>query len=370
MNALGIIFSNIHDNNVPELTMNRTIGAIPFAGRYRLIDFTLSSMVNSGITHVGCVTKRNYRSLIDHVGSGKEWDLARKNGGFVLLPPFGEKDSDTLYSTRLEALKTVLGFINRCKETYVVMSDTNSVYNINFTKMLENHIDKKADVSLLYVRKNVKDISGTNNVILKMNADKAVKELSVDPVMTGEVDIYGNICIMRKDFLVSLVANAIAHGIRHFVKEALAQNLDAMKVIGYEHIGYFEEISSLQRFYNVNLALLDKSTRDGLFGASEVYTKNKDSAPTEYGANVVVKNSLISDGCIIEGEVYNSIIFRGVKIGRGAVVKNSILMKSTVVGDYANVNAVITDKNVTIRDRRVLSGCETLPFYLRKDLTV
>lgn len=370
MNALGIIFSNIHDNNVPELTMNRTIGAIPFAGRYRLIDFTLSSMVNSGITHVGCVTKRNYRSLIDHVGSGKEWDLARKNGGFVLLPPFGEKDSDTLYSTRLEALKTVLGFISRCTETYVVMSDTNSVYNIDFNKMLQNHVEKQADVSLLYTVKNVADISGTNNVILKMDEDSVVRELSVDPVMKGDVNIYGNICIIRKDLLVSLVSNAIAHGIRHFIKDAIAQNLGAMKVIGYKHSGYFEEISSLRRFYNVNLALLDKNTRDSLFGVSEVYTKIKDSAPTEYGENAIVKNSLISDGCIIEGEVYNSIIFRGVKVGRGAVVKNSILMKNTIVGDYADLNAIITDKNVSIRDRRVLSGCETLPFYLKKDLTV
>lgn len=370
MNALGIIFSNIHDNNVPELTMNRTIGAIPFAGRYRLIDFTLSSMVNSGITHVGCVTKRNYRSLIDHVGSGKEWDLARKNGGFVLLPPFGEKDSDTLYSTRLEALKTVLGFINRCTETYIVMSDTNSVYNIDFNKMLKYHIDSQAAVTLLYAQKDMKDVSGTNNVILKVGANGVVKELSVDPKVSGKVNIYGNICILRKDLLVSLVSDAIAHGKRHFIKDTIAKNLNAMKVVGYKHTGYFEEISSLQRFYNVNLALLDKKTRDSLFGVAEVYTKIKDSAPTEYGVNAVVNNSLISDGCIIEGEVYNSIIFRGVKVSRGAVVKNCILMKNTSVGDYANLTSVITDKNVVIRDRKVLAGCDELPFYLKKDLTV
>ncbi len=370
MNALGIIFSNIHDNNVPELTGNRTIGAIPFAGRYRLIDFTLSSMVNSGITHVGCVTNRNYRSLIDHVGSGKEWDLARKNGGFVLLPPFGETDSNTLYSTRLEALKTILGFINRCHETYVVISDTNSVYNVNFNDMLKYHIDSQAAVSLLYVQKDAKDISGTNNVILKVANNGVVKELSIDPKISGKVNIYGNICILRKDLLVSLVSDAIAHGRRHFIKDAIAKNLHAMKVVGYKHKGYFEEISSLQRYYNVNLALLDKKTRDSLFGVAEVYTKIRDSAPTEYGANAVVSNSLVSDGCIIEGEVYNSIIFRGVKVGRGAVVRDSILMNNTTVGDNATLNAVITDKNVSLRDRRVLSGCKELPFYLKKDLNV
>lgn len=370
MNALGIIFSNIHDNNVPELTGNRTIGAIPFAGRYRLMDFTLSSMVNSGITHVGCVTNRNYRSLIDHVGSGKEWDLARKNGGFVLLPPFGETESNTLYSTRLEALKTILGFINRSNETYVVLSDTNSVYNINFNDMLRYHIDSQAAVSLLYAQKDSKDISGTNNVILKLNKEGVVKELSTDPKLSGKVNIYGNICILRKDLLVSLVSDAIAHGRRHFIMDAIAKNLNSMKVVGYKHTGYFEEISSLQRYYNVNLALLDKKTRDSLFGEAEVYTKIRDSAPTEYGANAIVSNSLVSDGCIIEGEVYNSIIFRGVKVGRGAVVRNSILMNNTIVGDNASLNAVITDKNVSLRDRRVLAGCPELPFYLKKDLNV
>lgn len=369
MNALGIIFSNIRDDNVPELTMNRTIGAIPFGGRYRLIDFTLSSMVNSGITHVGCVTKRNYRSLIDHVGSGKEWDLARKNSGFVLLPPFGEEESSSLYSTRLEALKTVLGFINRCTESYVVMSDTNSVYNIDFNLMLKNHIEQQAAVSLLYVQKDISALSGTNNVILKVN-NGIVKEISVDPKITGKANVYTNICIMRKDLLVSLVSNAIAHGSKHFLKDTIAKNLNSMKVVGYKHTGYFEEISSLQRFYNVNMSLLEKSVRDDLFSNHEIYTKIKDSAPTEYKANAIVNNSLISDGCIIEGEVYNSILFRGIKVGRGAVVKNCILMNNTTVGDYANINGVITDKNVVIRDRKVLSGCQELPYYLRKGLTV
>lgn len=369
MNALGIIFSNVHDNNVPELTMNRTVGAIPFAGRYRLIDFALSSMVNSGITHVGCITKRNYRSLIDHVGSGKEWDLARKNGGFVLLPPFGEKDSNSLYQTRLEALKTVLGFINRCNETYIVMSDTSSIYNIDFNDMLDYHIQSQAAITMLYVQKDMSELAGSNNVILKVEKG-AIKDISVDPKITGKVNVYGNIILMRREMLVSLVTDAIAHGRKHFIEDTIAKNLKALKVVGYKHTGYFEDISSLKRFYDVNLSLLDKKTRDSLFGVGEVYTKIKDSAPTEYGKDAIVKNSLVSDGCIIEGEVYNSIIFRGVKVGRGAVVRNSILMKNTSVGDYASLNAVITDKNVNIRDRRVLSGCEEVPFYIKKDITV
>lgn len=369
MDALGIVFSNIHDNNVPELTMNRTIGAIPFGGRYRLIDFTLSSMVNSGINHVGCVTKRSYRSLIDHVGSGKDWDLARNNGGFVLLPPFGEHDSNLLYSTRLEALKTILGFINRCHEEFVVMSDTNSVYNIDFNDMLKNHRDTGAAVSLLYVEKDAKNISGTNNVILKVQ-DGIVKELAVDPLISGRVSIYGNVCIIRKDLLVSMVADAIAHGNRHFIKELIGNNLNSLKVVGYKHEGYFEEISSLRRFYEVNLSLLKPEVREDLFGKRQVYTKIKDSFPTDYGKDAKVTNSFIADGCRIEGEVHNSILFRGVKVGRGAVVKNCILMKNTIVGDRADITSVITDKNVAIRDNKVLCGCEEIPFYIKKDISI
>ncbi len=370
MNSLGIVFSNIHDNNVPELTSNRTIGAIPFGGRYRLIDFTLSNMVNSGITHIGCVTKRNYRSLIDHIGSGKDWDLARKNGGFVLLPPFGETESSSLYSTRLEALKTVLGFIRRCDEDYIVLSDSNSVYNIDFNDMQDYHIAKKAAITLLYVEKDMSSVSGTNNAIFKINGEGRINEIAVDPFVSGKVNLYGNVCFMKRELLVSLVSDAIAHGKRHFMKEVIASKVDSLKIVGYKHGGYFEEISSLQKYYDVNMALLEKDVRSDLFGEREIYTKIKDSTPTHYGANSVVSNSLISDGCHIEGEVYNSVIFRGVKIGRGTVVRDSVIMKNSIIGDHVTINSIITDKNVVIRDRSVLSGSVNHPFYIRKNVKI
>lgn len=370
MNALGIVFSNIHDSNVPELTTNRTMASIPFGGRYRLIDFVLSSMVNSGVTHVGVITNRNYRSLMDHVGSGKEWDLARKNGGFVLLPPFGEIDSTSLYSTRLEALKTVLGFIMRCTEEYVVMSDANSVYNMDYNDMLKFHIETASDVTLLYVKKNAVEISGTNNTILKIDSDNVVKEITIDPRMQGKVNIYGNIIIMKRMLLTSIVSEAISHGRTHFIKDAVGRNLHRLKVTAYEHKGYFEEISSLQRYFDVTLGLLDIETRKKLFGGAEIYTMVKDSAPTKYGANSIVKNSLVSDGCEIEGEVYNSVLFRGVKISRGTVIKNCVLMKGVITGENVTLNNLIVDKGVVVRDRRTLSGAENHPFYIPKETVI
>ncbi|MBP5177592.1 MAG: glucose-1-phosphate adenylyltransferase subunit GlgD [Clostridia bacterium] len=370
MNALGIIFSNIHDNNVPELTTNRTMAAIPFGGRYRLIDFVLSSMVNSGISHVGCITNRNYRSLMDHVGSGKEWDLARKHGGFVLLPPFGEIDSTSLYSTRLEALKTVLGFIKRCHEEYVVLGDANAVYNINFNEMLKFHTGHEADITLMYVKKPASKVGGTNNVVLKIDAESRVKSISVDPRMNGTVDLYGSTLVMKRNLLISLVTDSISHGVRHLVYEAIGKNLGRLKVMAYEHKGYYEEIYSLTRYYEVNLELLSVKNRSDVFGGAEIYTKIKDSAPTRYGANAIVKNSLISDGCVIEGEVYNSVLFRGVKVSRGTVVRNCVLMKGTITGENVTLNSIVADKGVVIRDRRCLSGAENHPFYIPKETVI
>ncbi len=370
MNALGIVFSNIHDNNVPELTTNRTMASIPFGGRYRLIDFVLSSMVNSGISHVGCITNRNYRSLMDHVGSGKEYDLARKHGGFVLLPPFGENDYTSLYSTRLEALKTVLGFINRCSEEYVVLSDCNAVYNIDFAEIMKYHTENQADVTLLYVKKNANEISGANNVIMKFDRQNCLKEVTIDPRVQGKVNVYGDIAIMKKTLLTSLVTDSVAHGAKHFIKDVIAKNMNRLKIIGYQHLGYFEEISSLNRYYEVNLGLLDKKTRENLFGGGEIYTMIKDSAPTKYGANAIVENSLISDGCLIEGEVYNSVIFRGVKVSRGTVIRNSVIMKSVITGENVTLNCIIADKNVVIRDRVCLSGADNHPFYIPKDTII
>lgn len=366
MNALGLVFSNIHDDSLPELTGVRTVASIPFCGRYRLIDFVLSNMVNSGVTRVGVITKRNYRSLMDHVGSGKEWDLARKNGGLILLPPFGEKDSNALYATRLEALKTVLGFIIRQKEEYVIMCDTNSAFTEDFNDILKEHVANNADVTMMYVKRDA-GVLRENSVILKQDDSGRVKDILVEPKVKGEVLVYADVMILKRSTLVELVSDAISRGKRHFVDDLLLPNLNRIKIFGYEHKGYFEEISSLNKYYKVHMDLLNPEVFKGLFGKTEIYTKIKDSAPTKYGANAIVKNSLISDGCEIEGEVYNSVLFRGVKVARGAVVKNSIIMQDGIIGESASVNSIITDKRVVIRDRRELCGCEDFPIFIPKE---
>ncbi len=370
MNALGLVFSNIHDNNVPELTQDRTMGSIPFCGRYRLIDFALSNFVNSGITKVGLITKSNYQSLMDHVGSGKDWDLARRRGGLHILPPFGLKEN-VLYNTRLEALKGAGNFLARSNEEYVVMSDCDSVCTLNFDEILREHIDKNADVTLVYVKKDsveVKDVE--NKMIVELDKDGRVDEISFSPRVQGEINLYTNVCLLKRTLLQRLIQDAFSHGFNHFGKDVLARNVSGLRIFAHEHKGYYVALNSLQSYYSESLKFLNREVRDEIFRKVDVYTKVKDSAPTRYGANACVKNSLIADGCIIEGTVENSIIFRGVKIGRGTVVKNSILMQGTITGENVTLDAIVTDKNVVVKDRRNLSGCETHPFYIGKNLIV
>ncbi len=370
MNALGLVFSNIHDNNVPELTQERTMGSIPFLGRYRLIDFALSNLVNSGVAKVGLITKSNYQSLMDHVGSGKDWDLARRRGGLHILPPFGLKDN-VLYNTRLEALRGAKNFLARSNEEYVIMTDCDNVCVINFDKILSEHIAKNADISLVYVKKDANDVKDVLSKMVIETADNGrVTDISFSPRVQGEINLYTNVCILKRTLLQTLIADAFSHGYSHFGKDVLVRNVNSLRIFAYKHEGYYVSLNSLQSYYSESLKFLDKKVRDEIFKRVDTYTKVKDSAPTRYGANAVVKNSLIADGCVIEGTVENSIIFRGVKIGRGTVVKNSILMQGTITGENVTLNAIVADKNVVIKDRRNLSACETLPFYISKNIIV
>lgn len=369
MKAVGIIFSNIHDGKVPELSRDRTLGSIPFGGRYRLIDFPLSNMVNSNIDTVGIITKSNYQSLMDHVGSGKDWDLARKDGGVIILPPYGDILSSNLYNTRLEALKGVTNFLFRADEEYVVMTDCDAVCRINYNDIIENHIRKGADISLVYdVR--VPSFEEKDAITFSITDDR-ITQINFSPDMDGEKEnIFINVFVMKKSLLQNIVMESISHNKNHFMADIVAKNLKSLKIIGYKHKGFYAGITSFQAYYDSNMALLNESNRNELFGDRSVFTKIRDSAPTKYGNSSCVKNSMIADGCIIEGEVENSIIFRNVKVGRGAVVKNSIIMQNTQLGENCKLNCIITDKNVTIKDRKILSGSENHPFYVGKGIMI
>ncbi len=363
MSAVGVIFSNIHDENIPELSRQRTMGSVPFGGRYRLIDFALSNLVNSGVTTVGIITKNNYQSLLDHLGSGKDWDLARKTGGLVLLPPFGAMDSG-LYKNRLEALKSITGFLTRRNEDYVVLCDCDGVYRMDFSEIIDYHESKQADITMVCHPEEL--VNYASYTVVHSDESGRVTDIEFNTHSKGISKYYTNIMVIGRKFLLNIISDSIAHGFKSFREDVIMKNVKSFKVYAYNFTGYHATIDSLGSYFKHNMELLNKSVRDELFGARDIYTKVRDSAPSKYGFSSLVKNSLVSDGCVVEGTVENSILFRGVKVGKGSVIKDSIIMQDTVIGEGVKLNCVITDKNVVIRDNRILSGCEIQPYFLAK----
>ena len=331
MSAVGVIFSNIHDENVPELSRQRTMGSLPYGGRYRLIDFALSNLVNAGVTTVGIITKNNYQSLLDHLGSGKDWDLARKYGGLVLLPPFGAIDNGGLYKNRLEALKGITGFLSRRNEDYVILCDCDGVYRMDLSDVIDYHEKKQADITIVCHPEEIGNPSSYD--IVKSDETGRVIGLEFNPKNKGKAKYYSNIMVINRTFLLNLINESISHGYKNFRDDIILVNLRRYNVYAYDFNGYHATIDSLSSYFKHNMELLDKKVRDELFGARDIYTKVRDSAPTKYGFSSLVKNSLVSDGCVVEGTVENSILFRGVKVGKGAVVRNSVIMQDTVIGD-------------------------------------
>lgn len=362
--AVGVIFSNIHDENIQELSRHRTMASIPYGGRYRLIDFALSNMVNSGIDTVGIVTKYNYQSLIDHLGSGKDWDLARKDGGIILLPPYSD-ETDAPYTNRLEALKGITGFLNHRNEEYVIISDCDAIAHIDFSKVFSYHEEKKADITMVY-HEETEMVDSSYFITIDPDKTGRVQTVKINPAYEGKANLYINVMIMSREFLLNTIADATMRGFTSFGKDILTKHVDTLKIYGYKFDGYYAGVNSLQKYYKHSMELLNKDTRNELFGARDIYTKVRDSAPSKYSQNAVVKNSLISDGCLIDGTVENCILFRGVKVGKGSVIKNSIVMQDSVIGENVELDCVITDKNVVIRDRRRLLGCEELPYFIAK----
>lgn len=373
MSVQGIIFSNLHDKNIPELTLRRTMASVPYAGRYRLIDFALSNMVNSGITSVSVITHYNYQSLMDHIGAGKDWDLARRSGGIKILPPYMTayaNQSNALYNSRMEALKSVNYSVSRFTSDYVVLSDCDVICNVDLNDMINDHIENNADITIAVKRVLLNKDAASRNVIIDADPEGRIVDINPYPTnVTGYRDIDLNILVINREYLQSIVVDAIAHGYTSFNRDVIARNTARRNFRIYKYDGYFANIGSLADYYSHSMELLGTpENRDEIFGIKTrpIYTKVRNSAPTRYAESSVVKNSLVADGCIIDGTVENSIIFRGVKISRGATVKNSILFQDTVIGENVFLNCVITDKNVVIRDGRILSGHETLPFFVEK----
>ena len=370
-NALGILFPNSYDSLVPELVAERLMASIPFAGRYRMVDFVLSSMVNAGIDNISVIVRKNYHSLMDHLGSGREWDLTRKNGGLNIVPPFAEK-TVKVYNGRVEALASILDFLKDQKEKYVIMSEANLAANFDFKAMLNAHIESGADVTLAYAQEEIpeglikpfdvnKDLYYTLDI-----EDGRVREIQINPEEPGIQNLSLNIYIIERELLISQISAAFVRGYVYFERDILAPQLDKLNVRGYKFGGYIARISSIKSYFDENMKLLDEENLDALFGGNHIYTKIRDDNPTRYIKGAKAKNIMAADGCIIEGEVENSVLFRGVRVGKGAKVKNCVLMQDTVIEPGVNVEYIISDKNVTITADKEIKGTDSFPVYVAK----
>lgn len=373
--ALGIIFPNYYDALVPELVSERLMASIPFASRYRMIDFLLSSMVNSGIDNVSVFARKNYHSLMDHLGSGREWDLTRKNGGLTIWPPFAEKEMN-LYNGRIEALAYVLGFLRSQKEKYVIMADTNIAVNFDFKAFIKAHIESGADFTIAYTEqelpdsaKNAKNMGKGMYYTFDLE-DSRVKKLYINSREDGIQNFSMNIFCVDREYLIKLVDETFTQGAVYLERDVLAKRLDEIKVYGYKFEGYLARISDMKSYFDENMKLLDDNNLDGLFAGGQIYTKLRDDNPTRYIAGAVVKNTMAADGCVIEGEVENCVLFRGVKIGKGAKVKNCVLMQDTVIEAGVNAEYIITDKSAVITEGKEIKGTDSFPVYIAKHQVV
>lgn len=349
------------------------MASIPFACRYRLIDFALSNMVNCGISNIQVIAHYNYHSLVDHIGTGKDWDLARRNGGIKVLPPYitaYANDVNSLYTTRLEAIKSVMFPISRLTEEYVVLSDCDVICNIDMSELVKTHIDTGADVTMVTHSVELTPELAAKNVIISSDESGRVTDMSVYPSgESGRRDVALNILVLSRELLISLTRDAIAHGYTSLNRDIFAKNIGKLDLRVYKYEGYAAQITSFNEYFATSIGLVEHPEyMDSLFRVDDrpIYTKVRNSAPTEYTDGSSVKGSLVADGCIIEGTVDNCILFRGVRIGKGTTVKDSILFQDTQVGSNAYLNCVVADKNVVVRDGRVLSGHESMPFYIDK----
>ena len=370
MKTMGIIFSNIYDSTLGELTNHRTVASLPFGGRYRQIDFVLSNFSNSGIYKVGLITKYNYRSLMDHLGSAADWDLRRKNEGLVILPPFASGHTG-VYKGKLEALYSAAEFIDNPNYEYVVVSDTTVLCNMDLRPAVEQHIKSGANVTVI----SNKETTITNKKHpLIMTADKRgrVQSMLLDSAADENSYVGMGMFIIKRELLVSVINDAHAKGLVHFEKDYLQKyfNEGKLKVSVYDFKGVVLRNENIKSYYANNMSLLNEKVRNGLFAKNPIYTKVRDEMPTFYGMGSKIANCLMADGCKLHGEVSDSILFRNVTVSEGAVVSGSIVMQGAKIGKNAKLDCVILDKNVTVREGVELKGTPEHPVIIKKGETV
>jgi len=374
---LGVIFAENPEAKMGELTQYRSLAAVPVGGKYRVIDFILSNMVNSGLSSVGVTTRYNYQSLMDHIGTGKPWDLNRKQNGLFILPPYVARNNIDHVLGGVDVLYGALRFLRRSQQEYALIADCNTVCNMDFCPALEQHVETEADITLLYNVEDMPECELSKQILLTPESKSAelgepsrIERIHVYPTSKKSDNVYMNMFIIRRTLLVQLIEDCVAHGEHTISKDIFIKNLSRLKIFGYKYDGFVHRIDSIPTYFAFNMGLLTKEKRDKLFSEGNVYTKVKDSVAAKYGKDCVVKNSFIADGCNIEGTVINSVLSRGVHVAKGAKVSNSVIMQNADIMENCELDNVIFDKEVIIRAGKKLMGQSTFPVFISKHIVV
>ncbi len=368
--SAGIIFSSLNNNTLSRLTNDRTVAAIPFACRYRLVDFCLSAMVNANISNINIVANYNYRSLVEHIGSGKDWDLARRKGGINFISPFqtAHKTPGSIFSTHMEALISMREYINEIKEEFVVLMDSDHVLNLDLNDVLKKHLESGAQVTFVTQRIAPSYTSKTPRMMINSSSGK-ITDISMNSTYNpSNPELSLSIFVMRVEVLKKYIDMAEAHSERSLTAMFLA-NYKNGQYRTYCHEGYVAPVSSFLDYYRYSIMLAtDEAARESLLWKKEapIFTRVHNSSPAVHKSTGVVKSSMLGDECVIEGTVINSVLFRGVHVERGAVVRDCVLFRGTHVGRGAELNCIVTDKDVYISDGVKLSGNPNMPFYVQK----
>lgn len=370
MGAAGIIFSSLNDGNLSRLTGDRTLAAIPFACRYRLIDFCLSNMVNADISNICVVANYNYRSLVEHIGSGKDWDLARRENGINMISPFQtmNRAGGNIFSTKLEALKNMKEYISEFKEEYVILMDSQNILNIDLKKVIEEHEKNKAHITLITRRIQPDFTSKTQRMLISCTQGKITDIVMSSSYNPNNTELSLDIFVMKTEYLRRIIDEALAHSLT---------SLTNMLLTSYKHSqyrtycfeGYVASVSSFIDYYKCSMELIksEKARASLLFKSGfPIFTRVHNSAPTIHKDTAKIENSLIADECVIEGTVINSVIFRGVHIGKNTIIRDSVLFHGTYIEENAKLSYIVTDKNVHVTSGVTLCGNENIPFYVKK----
>lgn len=369
IDAMGLILADNKRISLGELSKPRALAAVPFGGRYRIIDYMLSNMVNTGIKSVGIVTLNKYRSLMDHLGSGSPWDLDRKNLGLQLLPPYvNSESSENEDAAELEGL---LNFLRSNRAKYVVIAESNVILNTPFNDFIEKHEQSGADISVMYNRDGTK--YGDPSMILDIDRKGIVKDILLNPEKSTSNRCSLGILVMRRDMMIDVLSEMVSRGEKAIGVGFLSilKKFDMLRIRGYEFKGLILRINNVKGYFDASMLLLDDQVRADLFWhGMPIYTKVKDEAPTLYFENAKVSNAIISDGCRIMGTVEHSTLFRGVTVSRNSKITNCVIMQDVHISENCELENVILDKNSVIRPGIKLVGHRDYPVVIGKGAIV